>query len=77
MVADSSSSSDYDIPLGACQEETPAPSTNAAFSSAFHSVEVVCLRNRIDSPISTRHSGRTTFQCKFVKVLVFFKKIIT
>jgi hypothetical protein len=38
----------------------------------FHSAETVCLRSRINSPASTRHSGRTTFQYKFVSVLVFF-----
>ena len=34
MVAASSSSSKDDISLGACQEEAPAPSTDAASSSA-------------------------------------------
>jgi len=34
MVAASSSSSEDDISLGACQEEAPAPSTDAASSSA-------------------------------------------
>jgi hypothetical protein len=65
-VAASSSSSEDDISLGAFQEEAPtppAPSTNAASSSG------------INLPTSTRHSGRTTFQCKFVKVLVFFFKL--
>jgi hypothetical protein len=33
MVAASSSSSEDDKSLGACQEEAPAPSTDAAFSS--------------------------------------------
>ena len=40
----------------------------------FHSAEAACLRNGINSPASTRHSGRMTFQCKFVEVLVFLKK---
>ena len=40
----------------------------------FHSAEAACLRSGINSPTSTRHSGRITFQCKFVEVLVFFKK---
>jgi hypothetical protein len=34
MVAASSSSSEDDISLGACQEEAPAPSTDATSSSA-------------------------------------------
>jgi len=33
MVAASSSSSEDNISLGACQEEAPTPSINAAFSS--------------------------------------------
>jgi hypothetical protein len=37
-----------------------------------HSAEAACHRSGINLPTSTRHSGRTTFQCKFVKVLVFF-----
>jgi hypothetical protein len=37
----------------------------------FHSAEAACLRSGINSPASTRHSGRTTFQFKFVSVLVF------
>jgi len=45
--------------------------------AVLHSAEVACLRSGINLPTSTRHSGRTTFQCKFVKVLVFFKKITT
>jgi len=42
----------------------------------FHSVEAMCLHSGINSPASTRHIGRTTFQCKFVLVL-FFLIIIT
>ena len=38
----------------------------------LHSVEAACLRSGINLPASTRHGGRTTFQCKFVNVLVFF-----
>jgi hypothetical protein len=72
MVVASSSSSEDDISLGASQEEAPAPSTVAASSAQFHSVEAACLCSGINSPASTRHSGRTIFQCKFVKVLVFF-----
>ena len=77
MVAASSSSSDDDIFLGASQEEAPTPpasSTDAASSSALHSAEAGCLRSGINFPTSTRHSGKTTFQCKFVKVLIFLKK---
>jgi len=33
MVATSSSSSEDNISLGACQEEAPTPATDAAFSS--------------------------------------------
>ena len=40
----------------------------------LHSAEAACLRSGINLPASTRHSERTTFQCKFVKVLVFLKK---
>jgi len=40
--------------------------------AVLHSAEAACLRSGINLPASTRHSGRTTFQCKFVKVLVFF-----
>jgi len=79
-VAASSSSSENDISLGASQEEAPtplAPSTDAASSNVLHNAEAACLRSGINLPASTRHSGRTTFQCKFVKVLVFFKKITT
>ena len=76
MVAASSSSSEDDISLGASQEEAPtphAPSTDAASSSGTSQRRGgVCLRSGINLPASTRHSGRTTFQCKFVKVLVFF-----
>ena len=78
MVVASSSSNEDDIFLGASQEEAPTPptsSTDAASSSRVHSAEVACLRSGISSPASTRHSGRTTFQCKFVKVLVFSFKL--
>ena len=63
-VAPSSSSSDEDISLGASQEEAPTPLAS--------SVEAACLRSGIDGPASMRHNGRTIFQCKFVKVLIFF-----
>jgi hypothetical protein len=38
----------------------------------FHSAEVMCLHSGVNLPVSTRHIERTTFQCKFVVVLVFF-----
>jgi len=68
-VAASSSNNEDDISLGASQEEAPtppAPSTDVASSSGTS-------QRRINLPASTRHSGRMTFQCKFVKVLFFFK----
>jgi hypothetical protein len=40
--------------------------------AVLHSTEAVCPRSGINLLASTRHSGKTTFQCKFVKVLVFF-----
>jgi hypothetical protein len=45
--------------------------------SLLHNAKAACLRSGINLPASTRHSGRTTFQCKFVNVLIFFKKITT
>jgi hypothetical protein len=78
MVAASSSSSEDDVSLIASQEEAPmppTPSTAVASSSAGSHAEVACLRSGINSPASTRHSGRTTFQCKFVKILVFSFKL--
>jgi hypothetical protein len=39
-----------------------------------HSAEAACFHSGINLPASTRNSGRTTFQCKFVKVLAFFLK---
>jgi hypothetical protein len=38
----------------------------------FHSAEVGCLHSGINSLASMRHNGRTTFQCKFFSVLLFF-----
>jgi hypothetical protein len=64
-VAASSSSSDDDISLGVSQPILPLP-------ALLHSAEAGCLRSGINFPVSIRHSGRTTFQCKFVKVLIFF-----
>ena len=61
-VAANSSSSDDDISLGASPTPPPATSTDAASSSG------TSQRSGINLPASTRHSGRMTFQCKFVKV---------
>jgi len=72
MVIACSSSSDDDLSFGANQEEAPVPTHDAASSSGFHSTKVVCLHSEVNSPASTRHIGRMTFQCKFVLVLVFF-----
>ena len=72
MVAARSSSSEDDLSLGADQEEAPAPTRDADLPAWFHSIEAVCFHSGINSPASTRHIGRMTFQCKFVSVLVFF-----
>ena len=76
-VAASSSSSEDDISLGAAQEEAPTPLRRQPMlplPAVLHSAEAACLRSGINSPTSMRHCGRTTFQCKFVKFLVFFFK---
>jgi len=73
VVAAGSSSSEDNISLGANQEEAHAPSADVISSNAIHNAEATCLRSGMNSPASTRHSGRTVFQCKFVLVLVFFK----
>jgi hypothetical protein len=70
-VASSSSSRDDDISLGASQEEAPTPptpSTDAASSSGTSQCRggVPSQRNQFTRKYG--HSGRTTFQCKFVKV---------
>ena len=73
-VAASSSSSDDDISLGASQEEAPTPPARQPMlplPALLHNAEAGCLRSGINLPASTRHNGRTTFQCKFVKVLFF------
>ena len=77
MIATSLSISEDDISLGASQEEAPTPpmpSTDAASSSATSQRRGSVHSQRINLPASMRHSGRTTFQCKFVKVLIFLKK---
>jgi len=80
MVAGSSSSSEDDISLGASQEEAPtlpAPSTDAASSSASSQRRggVPSQRNQFTRKYEAQ--WRTTFQCKFVRVLVlvFFLKL--
>jgi hypothetical protein len=61
-VAASFSSSEKDIFLGADHYDASAPTLLAR----FHSAEAVCLHSGVNSPASTRHNGRMTFQCKFV-----------
>jgi hypothetical protein len=61
MVAASSSSNEDDMSLGVDQEEAPAPTRDAASSSAVHIAEAVCLHSGVNSLTSTRHIGRTTF----------------
>jgi hypothetical protein len=46
--------------------------TTLPFPAWFQNAEAVCLHSGVNSPASMRHIGRTTFQCKFVLVLVFF-----
>ena len=72
MVAARSSSSEDDLSLGADQEEAPVPTRDADLPAWFHSIEAVCFHSGINSPASTRHIGRMTFQCKFVFISVFF-----
>jgi hypothetical protein len=71
-IAASSSSSEDDMSLGSHQEEAFAPSTNAASSSAVSQRRGEMPSQRNQFTRNTRHGGRTTFQCKFVSVLVFF-----
>ena len=76
-VAASSSSIDDDISLGASQEEAPTPptpATDAASSSGTSQRRGGVPSQRNQFTHKYEHSGRTTFQCKFVKVLVFLKK---
>jgi hypothetical protein len=72
MVTTSSFSSDDDLSLGGDQEEAPAPTRDATSSSAVSQCRGGVPSQRGHSPTSTRHMGRTIFQCKFVLVLVFF-----
>jgi len=72
MVAASSSSIEDDMSLGVDEEEAPAPTRDAASSSAVSRRRGGVPSHGINSPTSTRHFGRTTFQCKFVPILVFF-----
>jgi len=65
-VAASSFSSDDDLSLGADHEEASAPTCDAASSSAVSQRRDDVPSQRINSPPSTRHNGRMTFQCQFV-----------
>ena len=76
-IVASSSSRDDDISLGASQVEAPtppAPSTDDASSSATSQ-----RRGGVPSQwnqFTRKYEAQwTTFQCKFVKVLVFFFKL--
>jgi len=46
--------------------------TTLPLPARFHNIEAMSLHNGINSPASMRHIGRTTFQCKFVLISVFF-----
>jgi hypothetical protein len=67
-IAASSSSSDADDheSLGADQEQAHAFTYDVGSSSAMPQRRGGSLHNRIHLLASTRPSGRTTFQCKFV-----------
>jgi hypothetical protein len=71
-VAASSSSREEDVSLGVDHGEESAPTCKLPLLARFHSAEAVCLHSGVNSPVSTRHNGRITSQCKFVQVLVFF-----
>jgi hypothetical protein len=80
MVATSSSSSDDYISFSASQEEAPTPhalSTDAASSSTTSQRRgrVPSQRNQFSRKYEAQ--WKDTFQCKFFKVLIFFKKITT
>ena len=68
MVATSFSSSDD----GVTKKRQLWRLTTLFLQMQVNNVEVVCLHSGVNSPASTRHIGRTTFQCKFVLILVFF-----
>jgi len=79
MVAASSSSSEDDVSLDAFQEAAPTPptmSTNAASSSAGSQRRggVPSQRNQFTRKYEAQWKD-VTFQCKFVKVLVFSFKL--
>ena len=65
-VAASSSSSEEDVSLGADYGEEVAPTCDAASSSAVSQRRDGVPSQRGNSPVSTRHNGRMTFQCQFV-----------
>jgi hypothetical protein len=72
IVAASSSISEDNMSLDAIKKRHLHQLAMLSLPARFHSAEAVCLHSGIDSPASTRYIGRTTFQCKFVLVLVFF-----
>jgi len=61
MVAASSSSNEDDMSLGVDQKEAPAPTRDAAFSSAVSQCRGSVPSHRVNSLTSMRHIGRTTF----------------
>jgi len=68
MSAASSSSSDDDVSLSADQEEAPASTHYAASSIVVPQCRGGVPSKRGQFSASTRHIGRTTFQCKFVLI---------
>jgi hypothetical protein len=68
MVATSFSSSDDDV----TKKRQLWRLTTLFLQMQFNNVEVVCLHSGVNSPANTRHIESTTFQCKFVLILVFF-----
>jgi hypothetical protein len=64
-VAASSFSSKDDF-LGADHEEAPKPTCDATSCSAVSQRRGGVLHSDVNSPASTRHNGRMTFQCRFV-----------
>ena len=53
-------------------KETPAPTCDAAFSSTVPQRRSGVPHTRVNSPASTRHIGRMTFQYKFVLLWFWF-----
>jgi hypothetical protein len=65
-VAASSFSSEEDVSLGADHGEESVPICDATFSSAVSQRRGGVPSQGVNSPASTRHNGRMTFQCQFV-----------